>query len=734
MESVESILSHIDREHPSFEAPCPLCGGTAKFGKSKSGELLAVRHGSCESEAIKAALRAREEGEADDSRPRSERPHNETPAAVNLDGGGRTHVNGNGKPHHDALKAQTAAVKGWIENNPHAAFAAILGADLTHKAGSRELYAHCPFHDDRKESFRVNLEKRTWYCDPCGRGDDVIGLAKEIWGVDFGDACRRLSEIAGINGFHRSNSGQPRGTDEESKPKPEKRVDDRKEVRRLRYEIRDLAGELKATHVRIEYDDGSKNMPWEPAGVKPTELPLYMIQRTSDAQAGDPVILVEGEKCVDVLWERDKLVAVGTSTGAGFNKPIPSDESLKPLLRFRVYLWPDADDVGRDHMQRIGKRLIELGHVDLWKVQWLDAPEHADAADYVGDVGALVLNAEAADPYPDRQVIDAFKAYELMQSEHRDYALEGLIRFGSSGLLTGLMEAGKSTFARNLARAWALGEPFIDRVTQQTNVLVVVSSKEYESWAETVGFWDLRDRIFLAESNSVHFGGPEAASAYIEYRMRQYRCRSLILDTLFDYVGLPASGTANADQNRVVMNEQAPLMDMIRRQSFAMLALGHQPKGEARTPDPRDPQESFAGHTGWSAQHRMRLSMRRKAQGVISFITGRGSPGDKGFEEERLVVYDENTRLLTLGGLFKDHLEELAAPSVVETLKSIGVPCGITKLIEEVGKGEKWVRAGLRGARKHKPEAWVLMKGKGRSTKYVLPGWESQDDMFDKPD
>ena len=111
-------------------------------------------------------------------------------------------------------------------------------------------------------SFRINTEKACWYCDPCGKGGDAFDLARLVWAVDFTGACKRLAEIAGINGHT-----APLSLAERAKTP-------RKEVRRLRYEIRDLRGELKATHHRIEYDDATKSMPWDPKGIKPAELPL----------------------------------------------------------------------------------------------------------------------------------------------------------------------------------------------------------------------------------------------------------------------------------------------------------------------------------------------------------------------------------------------------------------------------------------------------------------------------
>jgi putative DNA primase/helicase len=278
------------------------------------------------------------------------------------------------------------SIRAAVSANPQRAFEAILGESLTRKAGSKEPVAHCHFHEDTRPSLRCNLDKATWYCDPCGKGGDVFNLAKRIWNVEFMEAAKRLGGLLAVsqNGHRPSPTSNGVGKDP------------REVIRTFKYEIRDLQGEIKATHIRIEYSDGSKSMPWEPVGVKPAELPLYGINRTADSTDGEAIIVCEGEKPADSLWERG-ILAVGTVTGAGLNKQIPCDESLKPLKRFKVYLWPDNDDHGRDHMERIGKRLIDLDAREVFKIKWKEAPPRGDAAEYKGDVDLLLDTAEPFD-------------------------------------------------------------------------------------------------------------------------------------------------------------------------------------------------------------------------------------------------------------------------------------------------------------------------------------------------
>ncbi len=45
----------------------------------------------------------------------------------------------------------------------------------------REVFYRCPLHDDTNPSLRVDPAKGVWYCDPCGRGGDVVELARLVW-------------------------------------------------------------------------------------------------------------------------------------------------------------------------------------------------------------------------------------------------------------------------------------------------------------------------------------------------------------------------------------------------------------------------------------------------------------------------------------------------------------------------------------------------------------------------
>jgi len=169
-----------------------------------------------------------------------------------------------------------------------------------------------------------------------------------------------------------------------------------------RYPIHDASGALVAVHCRTDGPDG-KRMWWEEpngtrglGGLSTVDLPLYGVEKLTGSAT---VLVVEGEKAADALLEIG-VQAVGTVTGASAT---PSAIPLAELGGRRVHLWPDNDKVGRSHMERIAAGLVGIA-ATVAIINWPDAPEHGDAADFLAaggireGVDALVDRARPLPP------------------------------------------------------------------------------------------------------------------------------------------------------------------------------------------------------------------------------------------------------------------------------------------------------------------------------------------------
>ena len=179
----------------------------------------------------------------------------------------------------------------------------------------------------------------------------------------------------------------------------------RYELRQRVWSIRNLANVEVARHKRFDWSDGTKTYSWERGSAKTLDgypvrrLPLYGTEHLAALAPRTLVILCEGEKAADAI-QRLGIASVGTVTGAATT---PEAEPLSALQPFDVILWPDNDQIGREHMLKIGTSL-QSHEVTPRVLQWAAAPKAGDAADFVEAGGNLeTLKALIATAIPFNQ-------------------------------------------------------------------------------------------------------------------------------------------------------------------------------------------------------------------------------------------------------------------------------------------------------------------------------------------
>jgi putative DNA primase/helicase len=198
-----------------------------------------------------------------------------------------------------------------------------------------------------------------------------------------------------------------------------------------RYKIRDAAGELIAVHSRRDLADGGKQLWWEmPDGTKGlggmplSDLPLYGFEKLGDWPA--TVVIVEGEKAAAALVASG-IPALGTVTGAS---SCPGPAVMAELTGRGPILWPDNDEVGRKHMDRVAASLADVV-ASVRVIDWPEAPEHGDAADFLAagktadDVRILIEDAQTLPlPTPDSEEGEAAPARVRRQPAESDRLIE----------------------------------------------------------------------------------------------------------------------------------------------------------------------------------------------------------------------------------------------------------------------------------------------------------------------
>jgi len=336
------------------------------------------------------------------------------------------------------------------------------------------------------------------------------------------------------------------------------------------YLVKDTAGAVVAVHVREDLPGGGKKFRWRlPDGTlglggRPvSSLPLYGSERLRDLAPDEPVVIVEGEKGASALVAAG-IPAVGTVTGASGT---PGDEALRPLLGRTVYLWPDADEPGRRHMDRIGAALLRLGHRDVRVIMWQGAPASGDAADLLsleGAVDELHMLLDEARPFkaaeaPGAQLIVASRrqlfaplATLLANPTPRRWLVKDLVEWPSTLLIFGPSGSGKSFVGVDLAAATACGGEWMAKAVTPGPVYYVAGEghrgllRRFQAWQTRHGTTIPEHRLFLS-TVPIELSIPGAAEVEAEiFRRTQETGEApalIVIDTLAR--ALPA----DADEN-----------------------------------------------------------------------------------------------------------------------------------------------------------------------------------------
>ena len=95
----------------------------------------------------------------------------------------------------------------------------VIAEHVSLKKKGREMVGLCPFHDDHRPSFNVNVAKQIFKCFACGAGGDVFKFVQMRENLTFPQAIERLAERAGIKLERRkSTSHESRVTSDETDP------------------------------------------------------------------------------------------------------------------------------------------------------------------------------------------------------------------------------------------------------------------------------------------------------------------------------------------------------------------------------------------------------------------------------------------------------------------------------------------------------------------------------------
>ena len=248
----------------------------------------------------------------------------------------------------------------WIERARNVPIEHVIDARGIRLRGKIERVGPCPICGG-EDRFSINTKKGVWNCRQCAKGGDVIALVEHLDACDFIAACRTLT-------------GEP-----QAKPNGKDRAgSEAKKVVAAEYPYRDQSGNIAFVVERAEFQnpdgsfvvkDGKKRKKtfsqrrpdpdhpgewlWNVEGV--AVLPYRLPELAEAIATGRAVLIVEGERKADLLWSWG-IAATCNAGGAKKWKP----EHAQFLRGADVYLIPDNDDAGWEHVNIVGASLVDI--------------------------------------------------------------------------------------------------------------------------------------------------------------------------------------------------------------------------------------------------------------------------------------------------------------------------------------------------------------------------------------
>jgi hypothetical protein len=372
------------------------------------------------------------------------------------------------------------------------------------------------------------------------------------------------------------------------------------------WETRDTEGVVQAEHVRFDRRDGKKDCYWRLPGArdyglkgrKLESLPLYGSEHAARWPDDAPfVVVAEGEPATDALLAVH-FPAVGTVTGAS---KTPGPHSLEVLRGRRVVLWPDNDEPGKEHMERVAAALQGIA-AEVRLFEWSDGPEKGDAADHpairsgkkseVSKLLAEMANARLWEPGDPETLSDHAIGSEFGQKgllplkspkeiidaagDGTDWIVEGLVAPGEVTDLAGAAKkSGKTTFLTHMVAAVIGGSEFTGFATRKAKVLFLTEQgNNFANALRKSGLVDDQDTLRIVQYRDLdgkNYRWENLIAAATEVcKLEGFEV--LVVDT---FAGL--SGLRGTEENNVgdILEKMAPLKVAAQKHGIAVVVARH---------------------------------------------------------------------------------------------------------------------------------------------------------------
>ena len=307
------------------------------------------------------------------------------------------------------------------------------------KIGGGKLTGLCPFHDDKNNSFSVDLKTGKWFCFAENIGGNYTSFYAKFYNIDTKDAYKEILKEYGLEDKSSGGSSEPKVKDltvtdyARAKKLPQDWLEDKcrlttekdKKTGALFIRIPYFDEEGKEATYRRRYAD--KQFRWK-YGAKPG---LYGEWRLQTVRSVGYAILVEGESDSQSLWYMD-LPAIGVP-GASMFKPHHAGE----LQDLKLYIHQEPDHGGEVFVRKVVEGLREggfIGEVYRWSCQAIHCKDPSEAfmkfgkEDAQKKIIALIQKAKKVDLDADEIIPEAIQnaPVNLRQPEGWIYSDKGI--------------------------------------------------------------------------------------------------------------------------------------------------------------------------------------------------------------------------------------------------------------------------------------------------------------------
>ena len=448
------------------------------------------------------------------------------------------------------------------------------------KHARNELCGPCPWCGG-EDRFIYKIEEDRYWCRQCRRSGDAIQYLIDFKRLTFPEAKRLVGD----------NGQRPSGPPTQAPRKKAVASPSSRGPMVAAYDYHDRDGNLLFGVCRFEPGEGDREKDFlqrQPNGrggwtwgIKEIPLVLYHLP---EVIRSDYVFIMEGEKDVD--WARSLGIVATTTPGGAGNKINGQQEKhglLDCLKGKKVYLIPDNDDAGVEHMEQIATLLY--GNVKELKLVPLPGlPEKGDFsnwADMIGDKKAPDLLRERVKELPAWTPPKSFvTARELMNANFSKqlFVISPVLPVEGGLIIVAESGVGKSLIALEGAIRLSMGWDILDlEVSTARKVLIIqvenpMSQVQFRLTRMLKGLGieegDFPDRLFFSDPTARYDLEKSESVKAIIGMLENTGADVFILDPLSSYHKVE-------ENNNVAMRQVLDQVTYISRETGASSIIVH---------------------------------------------------------------------------------------------------------------------------------------------------------------